>query len=106
MSSRIAQFRLTHAPTNQYLKRIGKVDSARCPACGEDEENGSKHRKRLSMETLLGTPELTIPLANYIEAAGRMIQNENVRRPKPLRPYIRLTLTHLLPTTITQLERI
>ena len=41
----LAQFRLSHAPDldvwtlgNFYLKRIRKVDSARCPACGTDEE--------------------------------------------------------------------
>jgi len=30
--------RLNHAPVNQHLKRISKIDSARCPARGEDEE--------------------------------------------------------------------
>ncbi len=39
MSSRIAQLRLLHVPLNGYLKRIRKVDSARCPACREDKEN-------------------------------------------------------------------
>ena len=31
-ASRISQLRIGHAPLNQYLKRIGRVDSARCPA--------------------------------------------------------------------------
>lgn len=35
-ASYIAQLRLTHMPVNQYLKDIKRVDSARCPACGED----------------------------------------------------------------------
>ena len=29
-SSHITQLRIGHAPLNQYLKRIGKIDSARC----------------------------------------------------------------------------
>ena len=91
-ASRIGQFRLAHSPVNQYLKRIGKVDSARCPACGADEETirhfliqcpsyaherwalakqASKQRKQVTMEALLGTPELAIPLANYIDATKR-----------------------------------
>jgi len=39
MSSRIAQLRLLHILLNGYLKRIRKVDSARCPTCREDKEN-------------------------------------------------------------------
>lgn len=38
-ASKITQLRLTHIPLNSYLKRIQKVDTARCPACGEDKEN-------------------------------------------------------------------
>jgi len=91
-ASRIAQFRLTHTPLNSYLKRIGKVDSARCPACGEDEESIEhfllrcpnyaherwpliqhvrKKRKPLSLKILLGDPQFTLPLAAYIHATGR-----------------------------------
>jgi len=93
-ASRIAQFRLGHAPTNQYLKRIGRVDSARCPACGEDVEtaehfllrcgnyahahkrwalaqHASKLRKLMTMQTLLGHPEMAIALAKYIKATSR-----------------------------------
>ena len=91
-ASRIAQFKLTHTPVNQFLKRIGKVDSARCPACGEDEETiphyllhcpgyaferwalarqAGKLQKNLTMEALLSTPELATPLANFIDATGR-----------------------------------
>jgi len=38
-TSRIAQFRLGNAPINQYLKCMKRVDSARCPACGDKEES-------------------------------------------------------------------
>ena len=91
-ASRITQFRLSHAPVNHYLRRIGKVDSARCPACGEDDETiqhfllscpsygyerwalnqqARKLRKQLSLETLLGDLNMIIPLANYIDATQR-----------------------------------
>ena len=88
-ASRIVQFRISHTPVNHYLNRIQKVDSARCPACSADEETiehcllhcpsyahkrwalaqlAKKSRKQLSMETLLGDPNMTVPLANYIDA--------------------------------------
>ena len=91
-ASRIAQFRLGHAPINEYLKRIGRVDSARCPACSEDVEtaehfllrcenyaherwalarHASKLRKPMTIQTLLGHPEMTIALAKYIKATSR-----------------------------------
>jgi hypothetical protein len=88
-ASQIAQLRLSHAPVNQYLKQIGKVDSARCPACRAEQETikhfllkcpnyaheqwalerqARKLHKHLTMETLLGEAEMVHPLANYIEA--------------------------------------
>ena len=91
-ASRIAQLRLSHAPVNHYLKRIGKVDSARCPACGADDETiqhfllscpsyeherwalnqqARKLRKQLSLGTLLGDQNMILPLANYIDATHR-----------------------------------
>ena len=91
-ASRIAQFRLAHAPVNQYLKRIGKVDNARCPACGADEETiehfllycpsyahkrwainqHAKHiKKQFTLSTLLDERDMMIPLTNYIDATGR-----------------------------------
>jgi hypothetical protein len=90
--SRIAQFRLTHVPVNQYLKRIGKVNSTRCLACGADKETiehfllrcpsyaherwalvqqAKKQRKQMSMETLLSTPKMAVHLANYIDTTNR-----------------------------------
>ena len=68
------------------------MDSARCPACGEDDETiqhfllscpsygyerwalnqqARKLRKQLSLEMLLGDPNMIIPLANYIDATQR-----------------------------------
>jgi ribonuclease HI len=41
-ASQIAQLRIGHAPFNQYLKHIGRVDSNRCPACRADTET-TKH---------------------------------------------------------------
>jgi len=91
-ASRIAQFWLGHAPINQYLKRIGRVDSARCLACSKDVEtvehfllncgnyvherwaltqHTSKLWKLMMMQTILGHPELAIPLAKYIKAMNR-----------------------------------
>jgi hypothetical protein len=91
-ASRIAQLRLAHAPVNQYLKCIGRVDSARCPACGAEEETikhllltcpayahkrwaldkqAKKQHKQLTMVTLLGEQSMAILLANYIDAMHR-----------------------------------
>jgi hypothetical protein len=94
-ASRVAQLRLTHIPLNSYLTRIQKVDSARCPACGVDEENiehyllrcpsyaherwplvqlASKKRKPLTLRTLLGDPSFVLPLAAYTHATERFKQ--------------------------------
>jgi ribonuclease HI len=91
-SSRIAQLRLAHVPVNQYLRCIGRADSARYPACGDESESvehlllrcpnyaherweldrqAKKQREPLTLETLLGCPEMAIPLAKYIRATGR-----------------------------------
>jgi hypothetical protein len=94
-ASKIAQLRLTHIPLNSYLKRIRKIDAARCPACGADEENiehfllrcpsyaherwsltqhARKRREALTLKMLLGNPQLTLPLAAYIQATGRFVK--------------------------------
>ena len=94
-ASRIAQFRLGHAPVNHYLKRIRRVDSARCPACGDEEETtehfmlrcpiytherwaltekAKKLRKPMDMETLLGKPEMLREVAKFIRATNRFQQ--------------------------------
>jgi len=91
-SSLISQLAITHIPLNAYLKRFKKVDSARCPACGADEESvehflltcpgymyerwmfkkeATKLSKTLNLETILGDLDLTIPLANFIDATHR-----------------------------------
>ena len=94
-ASRIAQLRLAHFPLNTYLKRIRKVDSTRCPACGEDEESithfllkcsgyaherwtltelARKKRKALTSQLILGDPQFILPLAAYMHATGRFTQ--------------------------------
>jgi hypothetical protein len=77
---------------HQYLKRVGRVDSARCPACGADTETtehylllcpayayerwalgmqARKQGKPLTLKTILGERGMVIPLANYIDATHR-----------------------------------
>ena len=91
-ASRIAQFRLRHIPLNGYLYRFKRTDKANCPACGADVESIAhyllncpmyayerwalarqvkKMRKSMTVETLLGEPELAVPLAKYIDSTGR-----------------------------------
>ena len=95
-ASLIAQLRLSHIPLNGYLKRFKRTDSARCPACGADEETIThflllcpsyaherwalarqvkKNKKRMSLDALLGDPSLIIPLANYINATHRFTEH-------------------------------
>ena len=83
------QMWIGHIPTNQYLKRIGRADSTRCPACGAKEEmlehyvltcpnhahkrwalakQASELNKHLSLKTLLSEKDMTIALAKYIAA--------------------------------------
>jgi hypothetical protein len=94
-ASKIMQLRLTHILLNSYLKRIWKINTTRCPVCGADEESiehfllcclGYAHkrwpltqhaRKRyeaLTLKMLLGNPQLTLPLAAYIQATGRFVK--------------------------------
>ena len=96
-ASRISQLRIAHAPVNQYLNRIGRASSARCPACGDESESvehlllrcpnyahkrweldrqAKKIRKTLTLETILGRPEMAIPLAKYIKATRRFQQSQ------------------------------
>ena len=91
-ASRIAQLRLQHIPLNKYLHKFKRTDKANCPACGEENEtiahfllhcpmyaferwalakHAKKRRKELTIETLLGNPEIAIPLANYMDSTGR-----------------------------------
>jgi ribonuclease HI len=89
-ASLIFQLRVGHAPLNNYLHRFKKVDSPRCPACGEGKETVEHFIKRCpsyaherwalmkhyrlsdpNMEDILSNPETIIPLVNFIEATGR-----------------------------------
>ena len=96
-ASRLAQLRMQHVPLNSYLYRFKRVDKSNCPACGEIEENvthfllncqsyaferwalaqqARKCCKPMTVETLLGDPEMAIPLANYISSTGRFKINQ------------------------------
>ena len=91
-ASLISQLRLTHIPLNSYLKRFKRADNARCPACGADKETivhflllcpvyaherwalacqAKKQRKPMTIESLLGDPNLVKLLGNYINATQR-----------------------------------
>ena len=93
-ASVIAQIRLTYFLLNRYLKRIGKVDNARCPACREDKEtiahfllscqnyayerwplvkHTTKKNKLLMLQMLLGDPQLMLSLAAYIHDTSRFL---------------------------------
>jgi hypothetical protein len=77
------------APLNGYLARFKRIDSDRCPACGDPDESVEhyliqcpgyaherwalahavrKKNKHTIAETLLGDPGLKVPLANFINA--------------------------------------
>jgi hypothetical protein len=78
-----------HIPLNSYLARFHRVDSARCPACPEQEETvehfllkcpgcaherwvlESKLKGDLTLTTILSGEKAIILLANYIEATHR-----------------------------------
>ena len=91
-ASTVAQLMILHIPLNAYLQRFKKVDSAHCPTCGAKREDlehfllfcpsyahkrwllkqqAKKKRKCLTMEMLLGDLDLTVHLANYIDAMHR-----------------------------------
>jgi len=101
-ASRIAQFRLQHVPLNSYLYRFKRVDKPNCPACGEAEESIAhflltcpsyaferwalarhvkKRRKHMTVESLLGCPDLATPLAKYIDSTGRFKLNPGEQTP-------------------------
>jgi len=105
-ASRLAQLHLQHFPLNKYLHRFKRTDKSNCPACGKDKETIAhfllhctkyaferwalaqqvrKRKKELMLETLLGDPELALPLANYIKGMGHFkvksdeyTQNQNI----------------------------
>ena len=90
MSSLIFQLRVGHAPLNGYLHRFEKVDSAQCPACGEERETPEHFILRCPkyaherwtllrhvrdntprIEEVLSRPKIIVPLIQYIEATER-----------------------------------
>lgn len=89
-SALLFQLRTGHAPLESYLFRIGKVDSPRCPNCGQDDETVfhylircpqfANERARLyaeaghaalSLECLLSSGPLTKHLFKFIGRTGR-----------------------------------
>jgi len=91
-TSLISQLRLTHIPLNSYLKQFKRADNASCPACSADEETIEhfllfcptyaherwalahqikKKKLPLNIESILGDPNLVIPLGNFINATHR-----------------------------------
>jgi ribonuclease HI len=95
-ASRIAQLQLQHLPLNRYLHRFRRTDKANCLACGHEKETIAhfllhctkydfkrwalvqqvkKRQKKMTLETLLGDPEMAIPLANYVHSTSRFRDN-------------------------------
>ncbi len=95
IASTIAQLRMTDIPLDGYLKRIQRVDNARCPACREDKESiehfllrcpsyaherwtltqhASNKCKALTLQILFGDPQFILPLAAYIQVIGRFMR--------------------------------
>ena len=89
-----AQLAISHVPLNAYLHKFKLVDKPQCPACGADNEDvehfllkcpayaherwalsqSTKKKQLLTMESLFGDRDLTIPLANFVEATLRFNQ--------------------------------
>jgi hypothetical protein len=95
-ASLITQLHTGHIPLNKYLKRISRVDSEECPACGAESETVRhfllecpgyayerwvlerrlrKRQKEMTIENLLGDAEAIVPLTNFISASGRFTHN-------------------------------
>ena len=93
MASTLFQLRVGHAPLNGYLHRIGKINSAHCPACGAIKETTEHFILRCpkypherwvllqhfrnnapKLEDVLSNKKAVIPLINYIEATGRLAE--------------------------------
>jgi hypothetical protein len=96
-ASKIVQLHLRHIPLNRYLYRFKRTDKASCPAYGADVESIAHYLlnclmyaherwalarqvkrlwKNMTLETLLGEPELAVLLAKYIDSMGRFKINE------------------------------
>ena len=90
LASLLFQLRTGHAPLNSYLSRFKRVDSARCPACGREQETPEHFILRCpkyeherwallrhfrdnapKLEDILSNPKAIIPVLHYIEATER-----------------------------------
>ena len=98
-SSTISQLRITHIPLNSYLHRFKRVDSPRCPACGEEQETIEhfllhcpayahqwwalkktlKAKPDIRIKTLLGSNKATLALKNYIITTHRFHTSQDKR---------------------------
>jgi len=99
-ASRIVQLRLQHILLNSYLHKFQRTDKANCPACRHERETiahyllhctkydyerwalaeqARKRKKDLTLETLLGDPEMALPLANYVDGTARFKINSGER---------------------------
>jgi len=90
MASLIFQLRVGHAPLNSYLHRFHKVESARCPACGDPRETvehfllhcpkytherwpllAKFNRTQPSLTDILSNRKTILSLISFIEATER-----------------------------------
>jgi hypothetical protein len=108
-ASRIAQLWLGHILLNSYLHRFKRADKANCPACSEDFKTSShflldcpsyafecwalerqvkRKKKIMTLEMLLGDPDLALPLVNYIDRTERFKQllSEQIHRQSTTTP--------------------
>ena len=75
MTSLIFQLRTGHASLNEYLHRFRKVDSSRCPACGEARENCRALRAAL--------PQIRARALGTLKAHARRKREPNRHTSKP-----------------------
>ena len=85
-----------HIPLNSYLYRFKRADKTNCLACSEEyktpphfllscptyafecwalERQVKKKKKNLTLEVLLGDPDLALLLTNYIDGTSRFKQS-------------------------------
>lgn len=95
-TSLLVQLRSGHIPLNRHLFRLGKVDTARCPTCGTEDETVLHYLLRcptwrraraplrrafspsnLQMRTLLNDPDSLPILFDYVKATGRFAAGRN-----------------------------
>jgi hypothetical protein len=97
-TSLVMQLRIAHIPLNSYLHKFKRVDSPRCPACGQGKETvehfllhcpAYAHERwalekaiktKPNLKTLLGDHKATHALKNYIKATHRFEANTPTQR--------------------------